>query len=221
MLDAADVLVDRHPVLGRRAVEHARARSAASSSGGSTTTTRRRCPSCRSRAAPGRRSAGTRVCTKLGDLGERRAALAADLHVLGQHDRQALLALRHHAARRAVEDGDRRAPVALAADAPVAQAVVDLGPPEPLRHEPVDRLALGLRDTEPVEEARVDLDAVARVRLGLLPVRRPLHRRDDRQPVLRGEVPVALVLARHRHDRAGAVAHQHVVGEEERDLLRR
>ena len=44
-----------------------------------------------------------------------------------------------------------------------------------------------------------------------------LHGADDRQVERRGEVPVALVLAGHRHDRAGAVAHEHVVGDEHRD----
>ena len=46
-----------------------------------------------------------------------------------------------------------------------------------------------------------------------------LHGADDRQVEDLGELPVALVLAGHRHDRAGAVADQHVVGDEDRDLL--
>ena len=37
------------------------------------------------------------------------------------------------------------------------------------------------------------------------------------RPNALGEVPVALVLPGHGHDRAGAVAHQHVVGDEHRD----
>ena len=35
----------------------------------------------------------------------------------------------------------------------------------------------------------------------------------------RGELEVALVVRGHGHDRAGAVAHQHVVGDEDRDAL--
>ena len=218
VLDAADVLVDGHPVLRRAAVEHALLESrraiAQEVPGGLDEGVHR--VGVAPRRSP---AAGTRRVHEGRDLGERRPALAADLHVLGQDDGQAVLALRHHAARRAVDDGDRRAPVALAADAPVAQAVVDLGPPDALGDEPVDGLPLGFGHCEPVEEARVDLDAVAGVRLRLLPVRRPLHRRHDGQPVLHGEVPVALVLAGDRHDRARAVAHQDVVGQEERDLL--
>ncbi len=41
----------------------------------------------------------------------------------------------------------------------------------------------------------------------------------DRQVELAGELEVALVAARHGHDRPGAVAHQHVVGDPHRDLL--
>ena len=45
------------------------------------------------------------------------------------------------------------------------------------------------------------------------------HGLDDRNPERRGEIPVALVLAGHGHDRAGAVGAQHVVGEVDRDGL--
>ena len=37
---------------------------------------------------------------------------------------------------------------------------------------------------------------------------------DDGQAELRGELPVALVVAGHAHDDAGAVAHEDVVGNE-------
>ena len=42
---------------------------------------------------------------------------------------------------------------------------------------------------------------------------------DDRQVERLGELEVALVVAGHGHDRAGAVAHQHVVGDPDRDRL--
>ena len=47
---------------------------------------------------------------------------------------------------------------------------------------------------------------------------RRLHRADDGQPELLGELEVADVLPGHAHDRAGAVAGQHVVGDEHRQL---
>ena len=41
---------------------------------------------------------------------------------------------------------------------------------------------------------------------------------DDRQAELLGEIPVARVVRRNGHDRARAVGHQHIVGDEDRDL---
>ena len=51
-------------------------------------------------------------------------------------------------------------------------------------------------------------------------VGRPLDRRDV-EAVLAGELEVPLIAARHRHDRPGAVAHQDVVGDPDRDVLAR
>ena len=42
---------------------------------------------------------------------------------------------------------------------------------------------------------------------------------DDLQVVFLGELEVAVVVAGHRHDGAGAVLHQHVVGDPDRDRL--
>ena len=44
-----------------------------------------------------------------------------------------------------------------------------------------------------------------------------LDHRDDRQAELQREGEVAVVVRRHGHDRAGAVRHQHVVGDPDRD----
>ncbi len=167
------------------------------------------------RARPPQR--GQRAFDEARHVGQRRAALAADLDVSRKDDGEILLLLGDHAAGSAVQHGDRRAPVALAADAPVSQAIVDLGHAEAALDEPVDGAALGLGHGETVEEPGVDLDPVARVgRAG--PARGASHCLDDGQSVLLGEFPVALVLAGHGHDGARAVAHEHVVGDEERDL---
>ena len=68
-----------------------------------------------------RRAAALRTCGvhKLRHLRERRTALLRDGDVLGQQHRQLVVRHRHDAAALAVEHGDRRAPVALAAYAPV------------------------------------------------------------------------------------------------------
>ena len=215
VLDAADVLVHGHPVLRRGAVEHAglvaRRAVAEEIPGRLDERVHRVRLAPRPAAAP-----GTARVDEARGVGERRGALARELDVAREHDGQVRLGLRDHPARVAVEDGDGRAPVALAADAPVAQPVVHPCLAEPVLDEPVDGLPLGRRDREAVEEPRVDLHAVARV--GLTgPAVGPRDGLDDGEPVRLREVPVALVLAGDGHDGAGAVAHQHVVGDEQRD----
>ena len=61
--------------------------------------------------------------------------------------------------------------------------------------------------------ALVGIDAVP------VEVGRRLDRADDRQAERGREVPVALVVGGHAHHRTGAVLHQHVVGDEHRQLL--
>jgi hypothetical protein len=56
---------------------------------------------------------------------ERRLARAGELDIERQHHRQLLVRHRHDAARRTVDHRDGRAPVALAGDAPVLDAVGD------------------------------------------------------------------------------------------------
>ena len=64
VLHAADVLIDRQPVARPSPYRTARDRCAGRCSGRNTTTNRRTCPSCRSRAAPGRRISGT-SCSRI------------------------------------------------------------------------------------------------------------------------------------------------------------
>ena len=96
-----------------------------------------------------------------------------------------------------------------------------VGSPRPLSSQPGGDPLLGLGDVEAVEAelvvGGVDRRALAGERGVEVVVVGGLHGADDRQVEGLGEVPVALVLAGHRHDRAGAVAHQHVVGDEHRD----
>ena len=123
---------------------------------------------------------------------------------------------------------DRAAPVALARDAPVAQAEVDLA----LRHrraaqrlglQPRRNRLLGLRHAHAIEEARVDHAAFAVEGLVLdverrrVDVGRANHRRGA-EPVLAGEVEVALVVRRAAEDGTGAVVHQHEIGDVDRQV---
>jgi len=137
---------------------------------------------------------------------------------LREHERQ-LVRLEHaDGAVRQLQERERFAPVALPAEQPVAQLVVDLALADALRLDPGGHPLLGLGDAEAVEEAAVDRGTVADVGLAR-EVGGRLHRPHDRQAVDLGELPVALVLPGHRHDRAGSVAHHHVVGDPDRDPL--
>ncbi len=118
-----------------------------------------------------------------------------------------------------MDDRDRRAPVALPADAPVAQPPGRLLLAQPQGHE-IGRHGIdsGLV-AEPVVLARVHARAALLVGIPLLPGvgREGLafdgdHLR-DRQAVLLREGEVALVVRRHAHHGAVAVPHQHVVAD--------
>ena len=147
---------------------------------------------------------------------QRRAPARLVVLDLGQQHRQVGLGHGHGAAVRAVDDRDRRAPVALARDQPVAQAVVDRLValallPQPAHDRP-ERLAVGA----PVKlGTAVDERSVAAVGKLLAAFD---HTADGKLVGLR-EGEVALVVRRNGHDRAGAVLHQHVVGDVHRQRL--
>ena len=229
MLDAADVVVDRHPavngLLGEgqllvvgvavAQVVPARAREGVH----------------RVRDALGRLAAlGAGGLVERRVLGERLAG--AQVEVVGQRDGQLVVGHGHVAAAVAVDHRDGVAPVALAADEPVAQAELHRLAAEALLSKPVDdgvhglgvlaalhagelaglhEVALGLHRVVPVDGGHAELALVLE-----LVVERVVLLADDRgdlQAVLLGEVEVALVAAGHAHDGAGAVVHEDVVGD--------
>ncbi len=226
VLDAADVLVDRQPVVGRLPVQHAAFELRAGVAG----------------EIPGRLDEGVHgVGFALGRLAAFRAAAfvefrhlrqrrtgAVRYHVFRQHHRQLVGRHRDVAASLAVDDRDRAAPVALAADAPVAQAELGARLAQALGLEVgADGVEGGLV-AEVVVLAGVDgehglvLGAVPLLPDAGLEVVVALDLGDhlaDRQAVLVGELEVALVMAGHRHHRAFAVVHQHVVGDPYRQLV--
>src|SRR5690606_16878047 len=156
-------------------------------------------------------------------LGQRVAAAVGD-QVLGQHDRQVLFGDRNGAAVGAVDDGDGRAPVALARDTPVAQAPGGLFFAQAARRQVggdgVDGFAVG----QAIVLARVDGAAALLVAVPFLPgvggvgLAFDRHHLADGQAVLDGEGEVAFVVGGHAHDGAVAVAHQHVVADPDVDL---
>ena len=149
--------------------------------------------------------------------GQRRAPAGRVVLDVGQQDRQVFLGDRHDPVALAVHHRDRAAPVPLARDEPVAQAVVDRGVPLALAvqpgHDPLQRVAVG----QPVEVRggvhQCPVTGVGQAVVG------PFDDPPDRQVEPLGECEVALVVRRHGHDRPGAVLHQHVVGDVHWDAL--
>ena len=138
---------------------------------------------------------------------------------VGQEYGQVALRHGHGTAVRAVHHGDRLAPVALAAEHPVTQLVVDLALAQALFHQPVDDLLLGVGHAQAVEEIAVAQHAVHDIGVGFLgdiAAGNHLHHGDAK---LGGKLPVAGVMRRHGHDGAGAIAHEHIVADPDGDLL--
>ena len=187
---------------------------------------------------PTRFASAGRTCGKVERcvLGERGDSVVPRLEVLQvrQYDRKVLLGHRDRPARIAVQDRNRRAPVALARDAPVVEAVVHPGFGEPALSQPVNDLRRAFGRQEAAELAGVDQALVlGMLHEGLLAEiqldgRRVCHTvehvgrshdRQDLQPELAGEFEVPLIVPGDGHDRASAVLHQDVVGDPHRDVL--
>ncbi|MGY3454666.1 hypothetical protein ACVWW5_000116 [Bradyrhizobium sp. LM3.4] len=148
--------------------------------------------------------------------------------IIRQYDGQVGVRHRHHIAFGAVDDRNRAAPVALARNAPVTQAEVHLALADrrvaaQLGFETLRHVVLGLIDGHAVEEARIDHAAVTiiggvgddeRFRILVLGA----HHRNVAETVLVDEVEIALVMRGAAEDGAGAVFHQHEVGDIDRQL---
>ena len=226
VLDAADILIDRQPAIdrvaiGRRVVDPRIGEA-------------REIPGRVDERVHGvglapRRAAAFRAGDILpGRMAVERIAGTVEGDVVRQLHRQVLLRHRHDAAGLAMDDRDRAAPIALARDAPVAQAEIDLT----LRHraiaarlafQPLRDFLLRLRDGHAVEEARIDHRAVAVIGgvgddEGRRILTRRAHHRHVAEPVFVDEIEVALVVRRAAEDRAGAVIHQDEVGDIDRQL---
>ena len=116
---------------------------------------------------------------------------------------------------------DGGAPVALAGDQPVPDAVGDRALARAALLDVVGDGLHALLAGDAVELAGVDLRARAQVGL-LQRLAVPVRRRDDdpnRQAVLRGEREVPLVVGGDAHDRTLRVPGDGVVGHEDGDLL--
>ena len=235
VLNAADVLIDRHPSVSlfriegrvhvvRVGVAHvvpAGAREGVHGVG----------------LALGRAAANRAGGVHEPGMGGQRLA-GGQVDVLGQAHGQIFLGHGHHAALLAVDSGDGVAPVALAADKPVAQAKLHgaLAATHLFQRGHDGCFALGVLTAG---HARVGtgLHENALGGVGLRPVHRGHHAAllvlelrvqrvvlgqndgDDGQIVLAGELEISLVAAGHGHDGAGAVVGHDVVAHPHGHLL--
>ena len=153
------------------------------------------------------------------DLGKRAFSAFTGCKILHFRQLQRELIIRYadHTAVRAVNDRDRLAPIPLPVECPVLHLVLYTGLADAFfleeRRHFRDGFLLG-RDT--VQKSGVDHLAVAGIRFFF-----DVAAFDDLNDVnaeLLCEIVVALIVCRYRHDRTGAVAHHHVVGDVDRDF---
>ena len=107
-------------------------------------------------------------------------------------------------------------PVPLAREQPIAELVRHLPDANALLFDQRNRTLLGFRRAEPVEDAAVAGDTLAR--------KRQLATLDDPhngEVELAGKGVVAVVVTGHRHDGARAVADEHIVRDPDGDLRAR
>ena len=219
MLHAAVVPVDRHPVVNLLSVRELLAVmrvAVAKEIPGGTRPLRHGIGLTLCRTAALRAGA---VHERL-DLRKRRLTVLTGLKVIhiGQAERKLLVRNRDHTAVRAVNQRNRLAPVTLTVKGPVLHLelhtrVADALLREEFEHARNRILLVG----HTVQEVGVNHDAVAAV--GFLLEIAALNDRDNLSAEALCELVVALVVRRHRHNRAGAVAHHDIVRNENRNLL--
>src|SRR5206468_81389 len=119
----------------------------------------------------------------------------------------------------AVNNRNRRAPEALARDAPVTYAIGDRAAAEAFRLSLRGHLTHRVLRQPPTPFAAVHHDAVfseggAGIYLAdcaLLTVNDPRDHLANWQSIFSGELEIALVMGGHTHHRAGAVIDQHII----------
>ena len=144
------------------------------------------------------------------------------LHIHRQFNRQVGFRNGHGAAVRAVNDGNGRAPIALARDQPITQPIAHRTMTDALFLNISNRPLKG--DLARRSRQRSGVDHLAHGRDSHCPfihdegvLIRGLDDHDDWQVVLAGKFKVALIMGGHRHDRAGAIPHHHIIGCPHRD----
>ena len=220
MLDAADVLIDRHPVIDRGTVE-------AGLCDGRTET--RKIPGRFEKRVEGIGLASCRLAAgRTSDILPcrvivERVARDIEVDVFRQSHRQVRLGHRNDPAGSAMDHRNWTAPIALPGNPPVAESIIDR-PFTPFRgFQAIGDLGLRGLDREAVEELGIDHHAVAGVgivadrhRGGVLVGRG--HHRDDVEAIPAREIEIALIVTGTSENGAGAVIHEHEIGNVDRQF---
>ncbi len=173
--------------------------------------------------APGGAAALRAIDKPPGRVAFERIARGRKIDILGQDHGQLVLGDGHDAACIAVDERDRRPPIALARNAPITQPPHGRAPAPAFPLGARDDLRLRVGHAHAIKEIAVDDHPFARFgfarhrRIGVGGVLG--HHARDREGIFGREFEIALVVPGHAHDRAGAVIHQHEVGDEQGQRL--
>ena len=221
MLDPADILPDREPLLGLRSVERpilGLAGEADEIPAGIDERVER------VGLAPRLAAATRAVDQSPAIVAVERVAGKFEADVLGEYHRQLVARDPDRAACVAMDDRDRRAPITLARDAPVAQSILGLALAPASGLSALDDFGRRVGAGHSVEEARIDRDA--RAGLGLDQRRCGTcciggDHAADRKLVFGREFIVADVVRGDPEQGPGAIIHQHEIGDPHRQFARR
>ncbi|MNM23327.1 hypothetical protein D3C81_337250 [compost metagenome] len=218
VFDAADILIDRQPVVGSGWIQHPLVVLRAGIA----------------RVVPGRLHKGVegvgfaqrRLAVNGGfrplRIGFDRAGNAVHHHIFRQDHRQLVFWRWHHGTVFQRDHRDWCAPITLAGNAPVAQTVVNLALTNAFGDQFVGNGVETVLVIQTVKLAGVEQRAFLGHRFSLYIRLAAVEGQNDRfdwQAVFGGEFPVALIVSRNRHHRAGTVFHQHKVGDPNWHLL--
>ena len=152
-----------------------------------------------------------------GRVAIKRVARHVETDILWQDNRQLRTRHRQHAAELAVDNRNRRAPIALAADTPVTQAVLrlPLAPAFDLGFR--DDGSLGVIDVHPIHPIAVHDQAGAgigniAVKIAIDQIAIGDHAAHG-QIIFARKIQIALVMRGAAKDRTSAIIHQHEIGD--------
>ena len=220
VLDATDILINRHPVVHCRGVQ--RLFGAGRTKAGEIP--RRINESIECIGFPSRRFPARRTVNRApGFVPVKGITRLIKSNIIGQDDGQIRFIHRHHTAAAAMNHGNGTTPITLPRNAPVPQSVHDLPAAKITRLGPAGDLRLGIIYTQAVQKFRIGQPARPYIGFisdreigGFCTIRH--HHGQYGQIVLAGEIQIPLIMCRAAEDRAGAVFDQDEISDVNRQF---